>query len=91
MEKDIAVLALLVVTVLLSTLRIGDKTRMDRVERKLDLIIKHLGIEELGPAQQDSVDELLRQGKKIEAIKRYREITGAGLKDAKEAVERRAV
>lgn len=31
---------------------------------------------------------LVRQGKKIEAIKRYREVTGAGLRDAKEAVER---
>jgi ribosomal protein L7/L12 len=30
---------------------------------------------------------LLREGKKIAAIKRYREETGAGLKDAKDAVE----
>lgn len=31
--------------------------------------------------------ELLRGGQKIEAIKRYRERTGAGLKEAKDAVE----
>ncbi len=35
------------------------------------------------------VDALLRQGKKIHAIKRYRELTGCGLKEAKDAVERR--
>ncbi|GAA5072632.1 ribosomal protein bL12 [Nocardia iowensis] len=35
------------------------------------------------------IDDLLAQGKKIHAIKRYRELTGCGLKEAKEAVERR--
>ncbi|MEZ5300995.1 MAG: ribosomal protein L7/L12 [Verrucomicrobiales bacterium] len=33
------------------------------------------------------VEALLRQGKKIEAIKRLREATGMGLKEAKERVE----
>lgn len=35
----------------------------------------------------DVVADLLRAGQKIEAIKRYRELTGVGLKDAKDAVE----
>jgi ribosomal protein L7/L12 len=35
----------------------------------------------------DSVHDLLGQGKKIEAIKQYRELTGIGLKEAKDAVE----
>ena len=34
-----------------------------------------------------SPEQLLRAGRKIEAIKRYRELTGVGLKDAKDAVE----
>ena len=34
------------------------------------------------------VHALARSGKKIEAIKRYRELTGVGLKEAKDAVER---
>jgi ribosomal protein L7/L12 len=34
-----------------------------------------------------AIDELLRQGQKIEAIKLYREQTGVGLKEAKDAVE----
>lgn len=40
-------------------------------------------------AEADLLD-LLRQGQKIQAIKVYRERTGAGLRDAKEAVERLA-
>ncbi|MET0823914.1 MAG: ribosomal protein L7/L12 [Solirubrobacterales bacterium] len=32
--------------------------------------------------------EALQRGNKIEAIKLYRELTGAGLKEAKDAVER---
>ena len=43
------------------------------------------------PQQEDaflqSLLDLMRQGQKIEAIKRYRERTGQGLKESKEAVE----
>jgi len=35
----------------------------------------------------DQLMDLIRSGKKIEAIKEYRERTGAGLKEAKDAVE----
>jgi hypothetical protein len=35
----------------------------------------------------DEYLDLLRRGEKIEAIKLYRERTGAGLKEAKDAVE----
>jgi len=41
----------------------------------------------LDDAFWQSLVELLKQGQKIEAIKRYRERTGAGLKESKEAVE----
>ncbi|MFE5816080.1 ribosomal protein L7/L12 [Streptomyces sp. NPDC056479] len=63
--------------------------RVARVERKLDLIIDHLGLREDDPRMQEVVT-LLRSDKKIQAIKVYREITGAGLKEAKDAVERMA-
>jgi ribosomal protein L7/L12 len=39
---------------------------------------------------EDEVVSWLEQGQKIEAIKRYRERTGVGLKEAKDAVERMA-
>ena len=38
-------------------------------------------------AASDQIADLIRRGKKIEAIKVYREQTGVGLKDAKDAVE----
>ncbi|MER5940850.1 ribosomal protein L7/L12 [Streptomyces sp. NPDC001928] len=63
--------------------------RVARVERKLDLVIDHLGLRENEP-RMDEVLALLRDDKKIQAIKVYREITGAGLKEAKDAVERMA-
>jgi ribosomal protein L7/L12 len=34
------------------------------------------------------IRRLVREGQLIPAIKRYRELTGAGLKDAKDAIER---
>lgn len=61
--------------------------RVARVERKLDLIIDHLGLRDDDP-RMGKVVALLRDDKKIQAIKEYREITGAGLAEAKEAVER---
>ncbi len=60
--------------------------RADRVEQKVDAILKHLGIEWKDQVSE-RVKELVRAGKKIEAIKMYREETGAGLKEAKDAVE----
>jgi len=43
------------------------------------------------PSRQVGADatpeQLVRAGRKIEAIKKYRELTGLGLRDAKEAIE----
>ena len=39
------------------------------------------------PPASDDVVALLRAGNKIEAIKRYRQVTGLGLKDAKDAID----
>jgi hypothetical protein len=48
-----------------------------RLERKIDLVMRHLGVEE----PRDSIDPVLRavaSGNKIALIKLYREQTGAG-------------
>ncbi|RPF34945.1 ribosomal protein L7/L12 [Streptomyces sp. TLI_185] len=63
--------------------------RVARIEHKLDLILGHLDLTEPEP-WSDEVNALVRDGKKIQAIKVYREATGAGLKEAKEAVEKLA-
>lgn len=61
--------------------------RVARVERKLDLVLDHLGLDGEDP-RMGEVLSLVRTDKKIQAIKVYREITGAGLKEAKDAVDR---
>ncbi|MFF4356641.1 ribosomal protein L7/L12 [Streptomyces sp. NPDC001604] len=63
--------------------------RAARIEHKLDLVLGHLGLTEPEPWSHE-VNALLRDGKKIQAIKVYREATGAGLKEAKDAVEKLA-
>ena len=63
--------------------------RLARIERKLDLIMDHLDLREEDP-RLDEVAGLARAGRKIEAIKAYREATGAGLREAKDAVDRLA-
>ncbi|MDG4860456.1 ribosomal protein L7/L12 [Streptomyces sp. T-3] len=61
--------------------------RMARLEGKVDLILDHLGLRTSDP-ELNEVVALAQDGKKIQAIKVYREITGADLKDAKDAVDR---
>jgi ribosomal protein L7/L12 len=40
------------------------------------------------PATNPEIQDLLAKGNEIQAIKRYRELTGLGLGEAKEAIER---
>jgi hypothetical protein len=85
------ILSATLVIVLLGTRlnKIESKISMlSRVDAKLDLLLKQSGLEydpykNLPPSVVDAV----QRGKKIEAIKRYREITGVGLKEAKEFIE----
>lgn len=61
--------------------------RLGMIERKLDAALAHLGVPLAEPGFDD-VESHLRAGRKIQAIKAYRERTGAGLAEAKDAVER---
>jgi len=70
----------------------ADRAQLARLERKVDLILKNLGIEyvETAPPCPLSAEgqELARNpSQKIMAIKMHREQTGVGLKEAKDAVE----
>ncbi len=61
--------------------------RAARIERKLDVVMGHLGLQEEIPGL-DEVRALVREGKQIQAVKLYRENTGADLVEAKQAVDR---
>jgi hypothetical protein len=66
-------------------LRIAKLSIMDA---KLDLLLKHSGLE-YDPYKNlpRAVVEAVQNGKKNEAIKRYREATAVGLKEAKNFIE----
>ena len=72
-------------------LRPSDQARLKRLERKLDLLLKHFEIKDPGLNVVDDLSEEVRKladdGQKIEAIKLHREQTGLGLKESKDAVE----
>lgn len=72
--------------------------RLDAIERKLDRLLAERGagpeaagaqrsMEAPPSAWEEEVRALVRQGRKIDAIKLYREHTGLGLREAKDAVE----
>ncbi|MEU6476293.1 ribosomal protein L7/L12 [Streptomyces sp. NPDC047017] len=67
----------------------GMDKRLVRIERRLAAVADHLGLEEPDGqrAQRERVESLVREGKQVAAIKAYREMTGAGLKEAKDAVD----
>ncbi|HTK73728.1 MAG TPA: ribosomal protein L7/L12 [Gemmataceae bacterium] len=71
--------------------RSRDRLLLRRIESKLDLILGKLGIPVPDPGAASGLSAGVRQladdGRKIEAIKLYREETGVGLKEAKDAVE----
>jgi ribosomal protein L7/L12 len=61
---------------------------LTRMEAKVDLLLKQAGATYDPYADVPAnVADALAQGKKILAIKHYREATGAGLKEAKDFVE----
>ena len=62
--------------------------RLSRIEGKLDAMLKHAGIrfDPLAGFPPDAM-AAVRQGRKIEAIKHYRQATGVGLAEARDAVE----
>ncbi|MFE0192726.1 ribosomal protein L7/L12 [Streptomyces sp. NPDC059008] len=94
MDSTLPGLALLVLAIALvaATTDRRSKTldrRLARLERKVDLLLAHAGVEQPQDPRMAQIDDLLAQGKKIQAIKVHRELTGSGLAEAKEEVERR--
>jgi ribosomal protein L7/L12 len=69
-----------------SVSRSRETARLAAIERKLDLVMRHLGIEDPAAESPDVLGPLM-QGRRIEAIKAYREQTGTTLADAKAAVD----
>lgn len=71
--------------------------RLAALEEKVDRLLAHFGLDDTAavaltpddrlPMAQAQVTTLVQAGKKIQAIKLYRQLTGANLKTAKDAVD----
>lgn len=68
------------------------RSRVNELEDRLKFLYRRLNIEyadpNSDPALSPQIQEALRRGNKIEAIKLYRELTGVGLAEAKSAIDR---
>lgn len=79
-------LLMLALSAVMSRRATGTTARLVAIEHRLGLIMDHLGVTEPEPDVADIV-ERMAAGKKVEAIKLYRQRTGLGLREAKDAVE----
>ncbi len=82
-----ALVAVIFVQIFAPLIRPDESWRIRRVESKLDLVLAQLGAEFQDPCLV-GLEDFVRGDRKIEAIKLYRKRAGAGLLEAKEAVER---
>ncbi|HOQ36814.1 MAG TPA: 50S ribosomal protein L7/L12 [Acetivibrio sp.] len=62
------------------------KSEIRRLNITLDKIAEKLGVPE--PAEDSQIKAFIAEGNKNKAIKRYREITGVGLKEAYDYIEK---
>ena len=84
----ITVLVMAMVIVFLAVIKISGT--VEAINRKLELLMKHTGLDLQEAAGRDLKSAIRHGGTmdKIEAIKRYRQLTGASLAEAKAAIER---
>ncbi len=68
------------------------KSRVNELEDRLKFLYRRFNIEyadpNSDPALAPQIQQALRNGNKIEAVKLYREMTGVGLAEAKKAIDR---
>jgi ribosomal protein L7/L12 len=68
------------------------RSRINELEDRLNFLYRRLNIEysdsNSDPMLSPQIQDALRRGNKIEAVKIYRELTGVGLAEAKQAIER---
>jgi ribosomal protein L7/L12 len=67
------------------------EARLTRVERQLELLARHIGLDLTSAVSQSGTSpqvlKQVRDGQVIQAIATYRNETGVGLREAKEAVD----
>jgi ribosomal protein L7/L12 len=68
--------------------------RLALVESRLEQLFEHLDLKPRGEdageadaAQDPEIQDLLAKGNEAQAVKRYRELTGAGIAEAQKAIQ----
>ena len=68
------------------------RSRVNELEDRLKALYRHLNLEYADPGsdpvKSPQIQDALRRGNKIEAIKIYRELTGVGLAEAKDVIDK---
>jgi ribosomal protein L7/L12 len=68
------------------------RSHVNELEDRLKFLYRRLNIDYVDPNSDPALDpriqDALRHGNKIEAIKIYRELTGVGLAEAKQVIDR---
>lgn len=72
----------------LTTIEKKNDARLKRIEDRLQLITKEMGIVEREPEINKELRQLVEEGKKITAVKRVREAFGFSLLEAKQYVDK---
>ncbi|AKR36386.1 MULTISPECIES: hypothetical protein [Bacillus] len=72
----------------LATIEKKNDARLKRIEDRLQLITKEMGIIEREPEINKELRQLVEEGKKITAVKRVREAFGFSLLEAKQYVDK---
>lgn len=64
------------------------RNEIKRINKTLERIAKQIGASEpILESMEEELIDLLKEGKKIKAVKRYREVTGHGLKESKDYID----
>ncbi|WP_459502289.1 hypothetical protein [Bacillus sp. C1] len=61
--------------------------RLKRIENRVELITKQMGIKEVEPEINKELRQLVKDGKTVAAVKKTREVFGYSLLEAKEYVD----
>lgn len=72
----------------LATIEKKNDARLKRIEDRLQLITKEMGIIEREPEINKELRQLVEEGKKVTAVKRVREAFGFSLLEAKQYVDK---
>ena len=72
----------------LATIEKKNDVRLKRIEDRLQLITKEMGIVQREPEINKELRQLVEEGKKVTAVKRVREAFGFSLLEAKQYVDK---